>query len=264
MKTTIGIIGTGRFAMVLSRLLSRNIDWQVRHSSRSKPIDGTQIISLEDLAGCDMIFPAVPISALPKTLANLSKCISPKSRPVVVSVASVMVQPERWMLEMLPNRVDIVVTHPVFGPQSTQNGTMFEGLPLVWQPIRVRNKERLNSVTAFMRQQGIHLFDITSADHDRIMSRTQLVSFVIGQIGLALGWQSTPLDTMGFRHLLVNQKLVAGDSTQLFQDICEFNPFAEAEMVKIATKLNSIQKALQHAAVHSNLMTVREMVQKLQ
>jgi prephenate dehydrogenase len=224
--TSIGIISTGRFAAVLDALFAKNQAWVVKHYSHSKPVDNKILFSLKEIASSDVIIPAVPVSAMNSVLKEIAENIPPGNSPLVVSICSVMGFPEKWLLKALPTDTDILVTHPMFGPISTKQGTEFTGLRLVWNPIRIKDVKRLSSLKSFFTDQGLQLIHLTSDQHDLIMAKSQAMSFLFGQIGIKLGLKSTSLDTKGFSMLLENQAIVASDSYQLFLDICRFNPKA--------------------------------------
>jgi len=265
-KITVGIIGTGRFAGTLDALFAREPDrWSVIHSSTSKPVDDKKIFLLSEVAKCQIIIPAVPISALEATLVRLDTCLAPEGvHPLVMSVCSVMGAPENWLRRHVRDKgADILVTHPVFGPQSTQQGTTFEGLSLVWNPVRIRNKARLESLKAFLQRQQLKLLSMTSEQHDQIIAHTQFVSFLFGQIGVELGLASTPLDTRGFTHILQNQAIVASDTQQLFLDIYRHNAHAGQQLQKIIRFVLQLRTTTQSVSDGQSLISLRERIDQL-
>ncbi len=69
-----------------------------------------------------------------------------KPGALIVDVGSVKVVPSEIMLRRFPNYVDIVATHPLFGPQSAMEG--IEGLKIAVCPIQGKRHARL---AAFLR-----------------------------------------------------------------------------------------------------------------
>lgn len=245
---SIGIIGTGRFASVLCKLFTNEKQFVIRQSSRSKKIDGKVIFPLNEVANCDIVFPAVPISTLPKVLQQCVTVLAKENKPLFVSICSVMEQPEKWMEKILPKHVDIVVTHPVFGPQSTKQGTIFSGLPIVWHPVRIRHKDRVEILESFLKLRGLKVIRMTPKKHDQIMAGSQAISFLFGKIGIALELQSTMLDTKGFTAILQNQAIVANDSNQLFLDIFQHNPDAQNMLKQVKKTLNGISTEIERSS----------------
>src|SRR3989344_1557569 len=113
--TTIGIIGTGRMAMVLHALFSRDAQFVIKFASRSKKTDGTLIFPFEDVLSCDILFLAVPISETKKLLREMSPLLKDKN-PLVIDICSVKMSPVLWLRTILPTHIDCVASHPIFGP----------------------------------------------------------------------------------------------------------------------------------------------------
>ena len=258
-KVTIGIMGTGRFAQVLDALFARDPAWVVRHSSRTRPVDGEAIVSIEQLAQCDIIIPAVPISAFADALSELAPHISPGKQPLIVSVCSVMKEPEKLMMNMLPEAVDILVSHPLFGPHSTKNGTNFSQFKWAWCPIRVQDQVKLERLKQFLIQQQLQLVDIDSDTHDQLMTNSQLLSFLFGYIGRELNLKSTALDTPSVTELLKHQAIIQTNSQQLVEDLITHNQHA-------ANKLQQVLRIIQRLIAGSKPTTfdsLEEMRQRI-
>lgn len=258
-KVTIGLMGTGRFAQVLDALFARDPAWVVRHSSRTRPVDGEAIVSIEQLAQCDIIIPAVPISAFADVLSELIPHISPGKQPLIVSVCSVMKEPEMLMMNMLPEAVDILVSHPLFGPHSTKNGTNFSQFKWAWCPIRVQDQVKLERLKQFLIQQQLQLVDIDSDTHDQLMSNSQLLSFLVGYICREVDLKPTPLDTPSVTELLRHQAIIQTNSQQLVEDLITHNQHA-------ANKLQQVLRIIQRLIAGSQPTTfdsLEEMRQRI-
>ena len=63
---------------------------------------------------------AVPVQQMEKVLRSIAKLVKPGA--LVIDVGSVKLKPAKLMKEILPAGVDIVGTHPLFGPQSGKKG----------------------------------------------------------------------------------------------------------------------------------------------
>lgn len=237
---SIGIIGTGRFASVLRKLFAPNRQFVIKQSSRSKIVDRKIIFPFEEVANCDIVFPTVPISTLSKVLQQCTAVLAKENNPLFVSICSVMEQPAKWMKNILPKHVDIVVTHPVFGPQSTKQGTMFSELPIVWHLVQIRHKARIEVLEAFLKHRNLKVIRMIPKKHDQMIARSQAISFLFGKVGIALKLQETMLDTKGFTAILQNQAIVASDSQQLFLDIFRHNPAARNMLKQVKKILNGI------------------------
>lgn len=237
---TIGIIGTGRFATILKKLFEREEEITILQSSRTQPIDHKNIFPLEEVVNCTIVFPAVPISTMQTVLKKCTTFIKPDNNPLFVSICSVMEKPEQWMQKSLPTQVDILITHPVFGPDSTKQGTVFTNLPFVWNPIRIHNQERLKKLQQVCIKRGLNIITMSSKKHDEMMARSQALSFLFGTIGLRLRLQPTSLDTQGFTAILQNQTIVNNDSHELFLNIFQYNTHAKHILQKTHHILDEI------------------------
>ena len=83
----------------------------------SQPSDlGVTLTSLENVALCDVIVLAVPVSCFEEILTLIAPICRPGS--TVVDVGSVKMQPALAMEQILPSHVNVVATHPLFGPES--------------------------------------------------------------------------------------------------------------------------------------------------
>ncbi len=224
-KTTIGIIGTGRIASVLKKLFEKSPDVLVMQSSKSQRIDDLIIFDLTQVLNCDIVIAAIPMSALQTFLMKNSQLIV--SSPLFVDVCSVKMLPAQWMQQHLPAHVDILATHPLFGPTSTKQGTEFTGLKCIFSPIRIKDTNRFKFFSALFTAWKITIDTMSPEDHDKLMARTQAVSFLFGHLGHELTLRSTHFDTAGFKALLTNQSIVEADSHELLVDLFRCNPYAQ-------------------------------------
>ncbi len=123
---TIGIIGFGAFGQLIARYLSPYFRlYAYDPVARLDNVAGALSVTLatiEDVARCDIVILATPVS----TLEAVVETIAPHLRPgaLVMDVGSVKVGPANIMLRGLPDHVDIIATHPLFGPQSARNGSL--------------------------------------------------------------------------------------------------------------------------------------------
>jgi prephenate dehydrogenase len=217
-----GIIGFGRFGQLAATHL-RDHFTVVVHDSRDIAENAERIgvgaDTLEAVAACDVVMLAVPVQAIERTLAAIAPHVRPGA--LVVDVASVKMLPARWMAEALPERVDIVATHPLFGPQSARRG--LEGQPLVVCPVR---GERHHRVAEFGRKLGLKVSITSAEEHDREMAYVQALTHLIGRTLVNVRIPDEELKTDSYQHLLELCALIGSDSEELFFAIQNLNPFA--------------------------------------
>ncbi|QDX27279.1 prephenate dehydrogenase/arogenate dehydrogenase family protein [Sphingomonas suaedae] len=218
-----GIIGFGRFGQLAARHLRDHFDVVV--CDAHDPVEdagriGVRTGSLAEIAGCDTVMLAVPVQALEQMLAEIAPHVRPGA--LVVDVASVKMLPARWMAEALPESVDIVATHPLFGPQSARRG--LEGQPLVICPVRGEAHHR---VAEFGRTLGLKVSITTPEEHDREMAYVQALTHLIGRTLVNIRIPDEELKTDSYQHLLELCALIGDDSEELFFAIQNLNPFAQ-------------------------------------
>jgi len=218
-----GIIGFGRFGQLAARHLRDHFDVVVtdaRDIAEDAGRVGVRTAALVEVAGCDTVMLAVPVQALEHTLADVASHVRPGA--LVIDVASVKMLPARWMAEALPVGVDIVATHPLFGPQSARRG--LEGQPLVICPVRGEAHHR---VAEFGRKLGLKVSVTTPEEHDREMAYVQALTHLIGRTLVNIRIPDEELKTDSYQHLLELCALIGDDSEELFFAIQNLNPFAQ-------------------------------------
>lgn len=220
---TLGLIGFGQFGQLAAGVLSRHFDVLVADTAPDAEATarrlGVAFGSLADAAGRDVVIFAVPVVAMQAAFAAAASHLKPGA--LAIDVGSVKMLPARWMIEMLPAHVDLVATHPLFGPQSAKAG--LAGLRLVVCPIR---GDRHEKVAAFGRSLGLTVTVTTPEEHDREMAYVQALTHLIGRSLVNLGIPDEQLKTASYQHLLELCSLIGADTFELFTAIQTQNPFA--------------------------------------
>lgn len=220
---TLGLIGFGQFGQLAARLLTPHFDVLATDTApgaeKAVRDAGVAFGSLEQAASRDYVVVAVPVAAMKPVLAAIVPYLKPGA--LVADVGSVKMLPAQWMAEILPKHVDIVATHPLFGPQSAKNG--LAGLRFVICPVRGERHERL---AEFGRSLGLTVTVTTAEEHDREMAYVQALTHLIGRSLVNLGIPDEDLKTVSYQHLLELCALIGADSFELFTAIQTQNPFA--------------------------------------
>lgn len=218
-----GIIGFGRFGQLAAKHLRGHFELVVtdRHDiGEAAAALGVRQGTIAEAADCDVVMLAVPVQAMAATIAAIAPLVRPGA--VVLDVASVKMLPARWMLESLPDSVEIVATHPLFGPQSARQG--LEGQPLVVCPVR---GEAHHKVAEFGRSLGLSVSITTAEEHDREMAYVQALTHLIGRTLVNIRIPDEELKTSSYQHLLELCGLIRDDTEELFFAIQNLNPYAE-------------------------------------
>lgn len=218
-----GIVGFGRFGQLAARHLRAHFDVVATDTgdiAAAAEALNVRIGTLAQAAACDVIMLAVPVQAMTGVIARIAPVVRPGA--LVLDVASVKLLPARWMAEALPDGVDIVATHPLFGPQSARGG--LEGQPLVVCPVR---GDRHQKVAEFGRSLGLKVSVTTAEKHDREMAYVQALTHLIGRSLDNIRIPDEDLKTSSYQHLLELCALIRDDTKELFFAIQNLNPFAQ-------------------------------------
>jgi prephenate dehydrogenase len=218
---TVGLIGLGRFGRMTYHYLRRDKVLHVYDADARKVQDLPEASSWEDTLSCDLLVLSVPISAMP----SLCKSMSPFLRPgqVVLDTCSVKLLPTRAMLEALPPEVQIVGTHPLFGPDSGKDG--IAGMKIALSPVRV-DPQIYARIRRYLEALRLVVIEVTPEEHDRQIAETQAVFHLIAQAIKRLGWGGQAVSTPGPEIFYRLVRTVQNDTDQLFLDLERQNPHA--------------------------------------
>lgn len=224
---TLGLIGFGQFGRLAAAVLKQHFDVLVADAAPDAEAAarelGVAFGPLEAAAAREVVVFAVPVVAMQAVFTAAAPHM--RSGALAVDVGSVKMLPAQWMTEILPAHVDLVASHPLFGPQSARAG--LDGLRLVVCPIR---GDRYQKVAAFGRSLGLTVTVTSAEEHDREMAYVQALTHLIGRSLVNLGIPDEQLKTASYQHLLELCSLIGADTFELFTAIQTQNPFA-AEVV---------------------------------
>ncbi len=97
---------------------------------------GVRLTDLPTAAKCPVVILATPVDSFEGTIEAIVPYLQPGA--LVLDVGSVNVIPAEIMKRNLPEQVEIVATHPLFGPQSARNG--IRGLKIAVCSIRGQSR----------------------------------------------------------------------------------------------------------------------------
>ncbi len=245
MQQTLGIIGIGAFGEFMLKHVTPYFDVCIYDKHR----DLTDILSLYNVRGgdlatvasCDIVLLAPPV----KFIADVVEQITPFLKPgqLVMDVASVKVQPTEILKKALPESVDVVGLHPLFGPQSGKFG--IHGLNIAVCPVR---GDRHEKVAAFLKERlGLNVYVTTPEEHDLQMAYVQGLTHLISKVFVQMNLPDIQMKTKTFSLLFDMVELVRYDSEELFRTIQKDNPFIQqtkADFFGSVKKLESYLETL--------------------
>ena len=233
-RVEIGIIGYGRFGQFAAERLRKDFRVVVYDRKRVRCPKGIHRGTLEEVASRPLLLLCIPISEISKTCLEIKPYLTPGQ--LIIDTCSVKERPLQEMARLLPSFVEILGTHPLFGPDSARSG--IRGLKIVLCPVRCR---RVSKVKAWLEGKGLEVIVARPARHDFEMARTQaLFHFLargVAEAGIRVGRLSTP----GPAKLFDDFRDVQNDSLQLFQDLHRMNRFAPAarkQLIECLTRLD--------------------------
>ena len=181
---------------------------------------------------------AVPLAAFESVLSRAVPYL--QTDAVCFDVCSVKMKPLELMREYLPETVEIIGTHPLFGPQSGREG--IENLRIALCPLRTSRKEEIkNFLTDKLK---LKVYEKSPAEHDREMAHVQALTHFVARALDELHVEESELATVSYEELMRAARLVSEDSWELFQTIEQGNPFAEPKRKAFISKLVELENRL--------------------
>lgn len=233
----IGIIGFGRFGRFAAGILKKDFRVFVYDTRKVRCPEGIRSGPLSKVAAKPVLVLCVPISEIRKTCLAIKPFLHPGQ--LILDTCSVKQKPVRDMLRSLPTFVEILGTHPLFGPDSARNG--IQRLRMVLCPVRCR---RVTKIRTYLERKGLEVIITTAERHDRQMAHTQaLFHFLargVAQTGVRIGRLSTP----GPAKLFHDFEDAQNDTLQLFRDLQTLNRYAAQVRKKLIRSLTRLDREL--------------------
>jgi len=236
----LGLIGFGQFGRFAAPYLARHFEVlatdRVDIDAPARAV-GARAVPFAEAAAAPIVVLAVPVQRLRDTLSDIRPHL--QAGALVADVCSVKSLPLTWMLELLPDTVEVLGTHPMFGPNSAAAG--LEGQRIVLCPGR---SERIDSTCEALRSAGLQVI-VTDADtHDRQAAYTQAVAQYLGRALDGLAGAEFEISTPAAELLRRVWRTVADDSFELFSAIQDLNPYAPAMRAEIHARLATLDHEL--------------------
>jgi prephenate dehydrogenase len=223
-RSSLGIVGFGAFGRLMAqhlrpyfRLLAYD---PLCPDHGTDPKTGAAFADVASVAGCEIVVLAMPVERIGPAIAAIRPHL--RTGALVLDVCSVKVRPAEIMRRELPDHVDIVGTHPLFGPQSGRDG--IAGLKIAVCPIR---GERAGRVAAFLRGLlRLKVYATTPEDHDREAATVQGLTHLIAKVLVKMEPLPTRMTTASFEALMRGVDMVRYDAPEVFLAIERDNPYS--------------------------------------
>lgn len=195
-------------------------------------------VKYNDLNLSDIVILAIPFKAMAEVIASIKAYLKPNC--LVMDVASVKTKPMELLMDMLPQTIEVIGLHPLFGPQSGKNG--IKGLNVA---VVQGRGDRHDCVIGFLKEKlCLNLIICTAKEHDIQMAYVQGLTHLIAK----------SFNMMDIPHIiqttktydLLNQMiaLIKNDSDDLFQSILMDNPYVKDVRDKFFKSMRDLESKL--------------------
>lgn len=240
---SVGLIGVGRFGEMAYRHLKERIAVRLFDSDPERLSSFPEGRSLDEVCRSEIVILSVPISALKSACRTIAPLV--REGQTVIDTCSVKTRPVQWMRENLPEGVEILGTHPLFGPDSGKDG--IGGLKIAVCPVRI-GPDRYRKICEFLEQLELVVIETTPEDHDRQIALSQAIFHLIAQAMGRLDWGAKAISTPGPDAFYRLVRTVQKDTSQLFLDMERENPFAAECRQLFIDEILAIDKELRALA----------------
>lgn len=239
-KKSLAVIGIGQFAEFfiphLKPFFSEILITSKGDKSKVAKRLGVRHATLEETCKEDVIMLAMPISEITSVLEEIRDKV--RKDAIVIDVCSVKMFSAKEMKRLLPKSVQILGTHPLFGPQSGKNG--IKDLQIVLCPERMDSKS-YDEIKDIFKKMGLNTKETTAKKHDKIMAYTQsLTHFFSRAAARTIPFEDFAFTTPSAKRLRDIIFEVKDDSEQLFLDMQILNPYATKTRKQFLKELNKL------------------------
>lgn len=240
MSQTIGIIGLGNFGRFMANQAPEESEVLGFDESLKDDVEVAELTLVdlsELLEKSDIIILAVPLSAYASLLPKISNII--RKEQLLVDVCSVKMIPERLFSKHLPSHKNILITHPLFGPQTYKFKVAGNNRLIVTQSIGDLAEEVLAYLTAEM---AIDVIRMSADDHDKLMADIHVLTFFIAKGLDALNLDDHEITTPSYSMITDLVKFSEFHTEELLKTIQNGNPYAEAARDKVVSEFEKLNK----------------------
>ena len=172
----VGIIGgTDGLGKTLIGFLKDDFD--VTISGRNH-VKGNNVANEYDVEYCesntdlasesDILIISVPINYTSSVIRETADHM--KEGSVMIDITSVKEEPSRTMAEVLPDNVEFLPTHPIFGPRTSE----LDNQVIVLTP--TKKGEWYEKIYNYLKDRNMRVIETTAANHDYMMSIVQVLT----------------------------------------------------------------------------------------
>ncbi|MBI3984632.1 MAG: prephenate dehydrogenase/arogenate dehydrogenase family protein [Candidatus Levybacteria bacterium] len=253
----VSIIGFGRFGKTLYRLIKD--DFKILLYNKSK-IDTKGLnlskhtfieTNLSNVYKSEAVFFAVPISKFEKVIRDHGKYFTEKN--LLIDVLSVKIHPQNVLEKYLKNtNIQALLTHPMFGPDSTKDG--FEKHTIILDKFKTDDANYKFWKNYFLNKK-IKVIEMSAGQHDKIAANSQGLTHFIGRLLNEYKFQKSDIDSLGAKKLLDIMQQTCNDTWQLFNDLQQYNPYTKQVRVKLGISFDKLYNKLLPKQINPKYIT---------
>jgi len=249
----IGIIGFGAFGQHLASKMAQHhrvrcID-NVDKAQQAEQI-GAEFYPIFEmtkfLRSVDVLILAVPLIDFESTITSLTS-ITPEllRNKLIVDVCPLSVHPKQVLQQNLPPDVDILCTNPMFGPASESSPKSWNGSPLLYDKVRIRDELRCDRFLRFFESCRCQMVQMTAEQQDAHTADAEFVTHLTGRLLSGKNMlPPTPVTSKEYAALCDVADMTSGDTFDLFYGMYKFNEHAQAHVVKMRENLARVERQL--------------------
>ena len=250
----IGIIGFGRFGQFLYHKFIKYASVYVYSPTDYSDLCKSYINNLKKFLSYDLdcIVFCNSIVSFQDLISEIN--VEQLKNKLLIDVLSVKNYPKNILLN-IPN-VDILCTHPMFGPDSAADG--WKDKKFIYEKVRITNQLICNKFLKIFKDEGCKMIEMTCEEHDRNTAESQFITHLTGRILDQVNLSSNPISTHGFDLLLDIKNNTCKDSFDLFRGLFKFNTNSENQLQKFRDSLNSIESSLYNSNTNRQLNKIKQ------
>lgn len=230
---SVSIVGFGRFGKTLYRLIKDDFAITVYDKDGVDKTDLTEnskiVKNINEIYESEIVFFAIPISSFESVIASHKKYF--KKDQLLIDVLSVKIHPAKVFKKYLKDsKVQALLTHPMFGPDSSKNG--FENLPIIIDKF-MTDDTNFEFWKNYFQNKNLNVIEMSAKDHDKMAASSQGMTHFIGRLLYAYHFKKTPIDSLGTKKLLEIVEQTCNDTWQLFTDLQHYNPYTKQMRIRL-------------------------------
>ncbi len=241
MPRSVGIVGYGNFGSLVHELVTRFAPTaSVKIFTPERSPDGEEFFSNDDVAQCDAVIFAVPISEYKAALEATVPLM--KKDGIIVDVATIKMYTVDLLKTYAAGR-PFIATHSMFGPESyAKRNKDVSGFRIIVSEHTLPVSTYLELVN-FLRSIGFNVIEMSADQHDKNLAETLFLTHFIGQVVTEAGFVRTDIDSVSFGFLMDAVESVRADK-KLFEDVFRYNPHCAEVLQRFNLAEGKVRKLL--------------------